>query len=85
MNHAFVCDAIRTPFGRYGGALSGIRTDDLAALPLKALIARNPGVDWAEIGDVLLGCANQAGRFCRGGRRQARVALRDRGLARGGL
>ena len=61
MNHAFVCDAIRTPFGRYGGALSGIRTDDLAALPLKALIARNPGVDWAEVGDVLLGCANQAG------------------------
>ena len=61
MNHAFVCDAIRTPIGRYGGALSGIRTDDLAALPLKALIARNPGVDWAEIGDVLLGCANQAG------------------------
>jgi 3-oxoadipyl-CoA thiolase len=61
MNHAFVCDAIRTPFGRYGGALSSVRTDDLAAMPLKALMARNPGVDWASVTDVLLGCANQAG------------------------
>ena len=58
---AFICDAIRTPFGRYGGALSSIRTDDLAALPLKALLARNPGVDWAAVSDVLYGCANQAG------------------------
>ena len=58
---AFICDAIRTPFGRYGGALSSIRTDDLAALPLKALVARNPGVDWADVADVLYGCANQAG------------------------
>ena len=58
---AFICDAIRTPFGRYGGALSSIRTDDLAALPLKALLARNPGVDWAAVADVLYGCANQAG------------------------
>ena len=58
---AFICDAIRTPFGRYGGALSSIRTDDLAALPLKALVARNPGVDWAAVADVLYGCANQAG------------------------
>lgn len=58
---AFICDAIRTPFGRYGGALSSIRTDDLAALPLKALGARNPGVDWAAVADVLYGCANQAG------------------------
>jgi acetyl-CoA acyltransferase len=61
MNHAFVCDAIRTPFGRYGGALSSVRTDDLAAIPLKALMARNAQVDWAAVTDVLYGCANQAG------------------------
>ena len=61
MLQAFVCDAVRTPFGRYGGALSGIRTDDLAALPIKALVARNAGVDWGALGDVLYGCANQAG------------------------
>ena len=61
MTHAFICDAIRTPFGRYGGALSTVRTDDLAALPIKALMARNPGVDWAAVADVLYGCANQAG------------------------
>jgi 3-oxoadipyl-CoA thiolase len=60
-SHAFICDAIRTPFGRYGGALSGVRTDDLAAIPLKALMARNPGVDWAQVTDVIYGCANQAG------------------------
>lgn len=59
--HAYICDAIRTPFGRYGGALSSIRTDDLGALPLKALMARNPNVDWAQVTDVLYGCANQAG------------------------
>ena len=58
---ALICDAIRTPFGRYGGALSSIRTDDLGALPIKALIARNPGVDWAQVADVIYGCANQAG------------------------
>ena len=61
MNQAFVCDAIRTPFGRYGGALSSVRTDDLGAVPIRALMARNPGVDWASVGDVLYGCANQAG------------------------
>ena len=61
MTQAFICDAVRTPFGRYGGALSGIRTDDLAALPLKALMARNAQVDWAAVGDLLFGCANQAG------------------------
>ena len=61
MSHAFICDAIRTPFGRYGGALSSVRTDDLGAVPLKALMARNPGVDWAAVADVLYGCANQAG------------------------
>ncbi len=58
---AFICDAIRTPFGRYGGALSSVRTDDLGAIPIKALIDRNPGVDWAAVTDVLYGCANQAG------------------------
>ncbi|VWB18652.1 beta-ketoadipyl CoA thiolase [Burkholderia lata] len=58
---AFVCDAVRTPFGRYGGALSQVRADDLGAVPLRALIARNPGVDWSAVTDVLYGCANQAG------------------------
>lgn len=58
---AYICDAIRTPFGRYGGALSGIRADDLGAIPLKALMARNPNVDWAAVVDVIYGCANQAG------------------------
>jgi 3-oxoadipyl-CoA thiolase len=61
MNQAFICDAIRTPIGRYGGALSSVRTDDLGAIPIKALMARNPSVDWAAITDVLYGCANQAG------------------------
>jgi len=61
MTHAFICDAIRTPIGRYGGALSSVRTDDLGAIPIKALMARNPNVDWAQITDVLYGCANQAG------------------------
>ena len=59
--HAYICDAIRTPFGRYGGALSSIRTDDLGAVPLRALIERNPGVDWNALEDVIYGCANQAG------------------------
>ena len=59
--HAFICDAIRTPFGRYGGALASVRTDDLAAIPLKALMARNPGVQWDQLDDTLFGCANQAG------------------------
>ena len=61
MNQAFICDAIRTPFGRYGGALSSVRTDDLGAIPLRALMARNPKVDWQAVADVLYGCANQAG------------------------
>jgi acetyl-CoA C-acetyltransferase len=59
--HAYICDATRTPFGRYGGALSSVRTDDLGALPIQALMARNPGVDWAAVSDVIYGCANQAG------------------------
>jgi acetyl-CoA acyltransferase len=61
MSEAYVCDAIRTPIGRYGGALSPVRTDDLAAIPIKALMTRNPAVDWSKIDDVVLGCANQAG------------------------
>ncbi len=61
MTQAFICDAQRTPFGRYGGALSSVRTDDLGALPIKALMARNASVDWAAVSDVLYGCANQAG------------------------
>ena len=60
-SQAFICDAIRTPIGRYGGALSSVRTDDLGAIPLKALLARNPKVDWQTVTDVIYGCANQAG------------------------
>src|SRR3954469_15965857 len=59
--HAFICDAIRTPFGRYGGALSSVRTDDLGAIPIRALMQRNAKVDWQAVTDVLFGCANQAG------------------------
>src|SRR6202008_4550285 len=61
MNDVFICDAIRTPFGRYGGAFASIRADDLAAIPIRALIDRNPNVDWSAVDDVLYGCANQAG------------------------
>ena len=72
MSEAFICDATRTPIGRYGGALSSIRTDDLAALPIKALMARNAKVDWSQIGDVCYGNANQAGED---NRNVARMAL----------
>ena len=58
---AFICDAVRTPIGRYGGALSSVRADDLGAIPIKALMERNAKVDWAAVSDVLYGCANQAG------------------------
>lgn len=61
MTEAYICDAIRTPFGRYGGALKDVRADDLGAVPIRALVARNPGVDWGALDDVLYGCANQAG------------------------
>ncbi len=61
MTEALICDAIRTPIGRYGGVLAGVRTDDLAAVPIAALVKRNPAVDWESVDDVLLGCANQAG------------------------
>ncbi|WP_324750519.1 3-oxoadipyl-CoA thiolase [Sphingomonas sp. LY54] len=61
MTEAFICDAVRTPIGRYGGSLAHVRADDLAAVPIKALIERNPGIDWAQLDDVIYGCANQAG------------------------
>jgi acetyl-CoA acyltransferase len=61
MTDAFICDAVRTPIGRYGGALAGVRADDLAAIPLKALMDRNPQVNWASVDDIIYGCANQAG------------------------
>ena len=61
MSEAYICDAVRTPIGRYGGALASLRTDDLAALPIKALMARNPAVEWSAVDDVIYGCANQAG------------------------
>ncbi len=77
MTDAFICDAVRTPFGRYGGALSSIRTDDLAALSIKALMERNPHVDWSAIDDVAMGCANQAGED---NRNVARMALLLAGL-----
>jgi acetyl-CoA acyltransferase len=77
MNSAYLCDAIRTPIGRYGGSLSGVRTDDLAAIPLKALMERNPTVDWGAIDDVVYGCANQSGED---NRNVARMALLLAGL-----
>ncbi len=77
MTDVFICDAIRTPFGRYGGTLAGIRTDDLAAIPIRALMARNPRVDWQAVDDVILGCANQAGED---NRNVARMALLLAGL-----
>jgi acetyl-CoA acyltransferase len=77
VNEVFICDAVRTPFGRYGGALATVRTDDLAALPIRALQERNPGVDWAALDDVIYGCANQAGED---NRNVARMALLLAGL-----
>jgi 3-oxoadipyl-CoA thiolase len=77
MTQAYICDAVRTPFGRYGGALAGIRADDLAALPIRALMARHAGLDWNAVDDVLYGCANQAGED---NRNVARMALLLAGL-----
>src|SRR5690242_283266 len=74
---AYICDAIRTPIGRYGGALASVRPDDLAAIPIAALVSRNGKVDWAALDDVLLGCANQAGED---NRNVARMALLLAGL-----
>ena len=77
MSDAFICDAVRTPFGRYGGALATVRTDDLAAIPIKALVERNLEVDWGALDDVVYGCANQAGED---NRNVARMALLLAGL-----
>jgi acetyl-CoA acyltransferase len=77
MEQAFICDAVRTPFGRYGGVLASVRADDLAAVPIKALMVRNPRVDWGALEDVIYGCANQAGED---NRNIARMALLLAGL-----
>src|SRR3546814_18881132 len=77
MNHAYICDAVRTPIGRYGGILSAVRADDLGALPLRALLERNPGLDPAAIEEVFYGCANQAGED---NRNVARMSLLLAGL-----
>ena len=77
METAYICDGIRTPFGRYGGALASVRTDDLAAIPIDALMARNRGVDWSALDDVIYGCANQAGED---NRNVGRMALLLAGL-----
>src|SRR4029434_472786 len=73
----YICDAIRTPFGRYGGALASVRTDDLAAVPIKALMERNPKVDWSTVEEYVYGCANQAGED---NRNVGRMALLLAGL-----
>src|SRR5271167_1658720 len=77
MQEVFICDAVRTPFGRYGGSLATVRVDDLGAVPIKALVERNPGVDWGAVDDVVYGCANQAGED---NRNVARMALLLAGL-----
>jgi acetyl-CoA acyltransferase len=77
MTDAFICDAIRTPFGRFGGALAAVRTDDLGAIPIAELVKRNPGVDWSALDDVYYGCANQAGED---NRNVGRMALLLAGL-----
>src|ERR1700742_2639174 len=77
MPEAFICDAVRSPIGRYGGALAKVRTDDLGAVPIKALVTRNPKVDWSKLDEVYFGCANQAGED---NRNVARMALLLAGL-----
>src|ERR1700719_2159166 len=77
LRDVFLCDAVRTPIGRYGGALAKVRTDDLAAIPIRALLERNPDVDWSALDEVVLGCANQAGED---NRNVARMALLLAGL-----
>ena len=77
VTNALICDAVRTPFGRYGGSLASVRTDDLAAIPIQALVERHPGVDWSAIDDVIMGCANQAGED---NRNVGRMALLLAGL-----
>src|ERR1700746_2322162 len=76
--HVFLCDALRTPIGRYGGALAKVRADDLAAVPIRALVKRHPKVDWSALDEVVFGCANQAGGDNRNG---ARMGLVLAGLA----
>src|SRR5512140_3550446 len=78
VTEAFICDALRTPFGRYGGSLSSVRTDDLAAIPIKALMDRHPKVDWSAVDEVFYGCANQAGED---NRNVARMAALLAGLS----
>src|SRR4029453_11141280 len=77
MAHAYICSALRTAFGRYGGSLSAIRTDDLAAMAIRALVDRHPSLDWGAVDDVIVGCANQAGED---NRNVARMALLLAGL-----
>ena len=77
MRPVFICDAVRTPIGRYGGALAQVRTDDLAAAPIRELVRRSPGADWSAVDEVMLGCANQAGED---NRNVARMALLLAGL-----
>ena len=77
MTIAYICAAIRTPIGRYGGSLASVRADDLAAIPIKALLERNPTIDWNALDDVILGCANQAGED---NRNVGRMALLLAGL-----
>jgi acetyl-CoA C-acetyltransferase len=77
MTEAFICDAIRTPIGRYGGSLKDVRADDLGAIPLRALMERNPGVKWDQVDDVFYGCANQSGED---NRNVARMSLLLAGL-----
>src|SRR5258708_10992234 len=77
MTDAYICNAIRTPIGRYGGALAGVRADDLAAIPIAALVSRNAKVDWGALDDVIFGCTNQAGED---NRNVARMALLLAGL-----
>ena len=77
MRDVFICDAVRTPIGRYGGGLAKVRTDDLAAVPIKALLQRHPKLDWSRLDEVYLGCANQAGED---NRNVARMALLLAGL-----
>src|SRR5260221_12033020 len=72
MRDVFICDAVRTPIGRFGGSLAKVRADDLAAVPIKALMAKHPGLDWSQVDEAFFGCANQAGED---NRNVARMAL----------
>jgi len=75
--NAYICDYLRTPFGRFGGSLSAVRTDDLGAIPIRALVERHPNIDWSQVDDVIFGCANQAGED---NRNVARMSLLLAGL-----